>query len=183
MKSNNIKRIVYGGLLVAIGVLLPQLFHVFGAQAGQTFLPMHIPVILAGLLVGPWWGALIALLIPVISSLMTGMPAVPMLYFMLFELVAYAVVSGLLAKKLNVYLNLLVTILCGRTVYGLSLVVAVNFLGLHFPFANTAAFFGGIVTGLPGVVIQFVAIPLIFFALKKGGLTIADTKPCHTKAE
>lgn len=183
MKHNNIKRIVYGGLLIAVGVLLPQLFHLFGSQAGQTFLPMHIPVILSGLLIGPWWGGLVALLVPVISSLMTGMPAVPMLYFMLFELVTYAVVSGLLSRRLNIYLNLLVSILCGRTVYGLSLMVAVNLLGLHFPFANTAAFFGGLVTGLPGVVIQFAAIPLIFFALKKGGLTIAESKPCHSKAE
>ena len=97
--TQSVKKIVYGGLLIAIGVILPQLFHIFGQSAGQTFLPMHIPVILAGMLIGPVWGLGVAVIVPILSSLITGMPPVPMLYFMLFELAAYAVVSGLLAKK------------------------------------------------------------------------------------
>ena len=93
--TQSVKKIVYGGLLIAIGVILPQLFHIFGQSAGQTFLPMHIPVILAGMLIGPVWGLGVAVIVPILSSLITGMPPVPMLYFMLFELAAYAVVSGL----------------------------------------------------------------------------------------
>lgn len=97
--TQSVKKIVYGGLLIAIGVILPQLFHIFGQSAGQTFLPMHIPVILASMLIGPVWGLGVAVIVPILSSLITGMPPVPMLYFMLFELAAYAVVSGLLAEK------------------------------------------------------------------------------------
>lgn len=173
----HVKKIVYSGLLAAIGVILPQLFHVFGQSAGQTFLPMHIPVMLAGLLTGPVWGLGVAVIVPVLSSLITGMPPVPMLYFMLFELAAYAVVSGLLAKKgINVYLNLLITILCGRAVYGLSLVIAVNLFSFAPPFANAAAFFTGLLTGLPGVVLQFIAVPLLLYALKKGGFVLVKEK-------
>lgn len=168
-----IKKMVYGGLLIALGVILPQLFHIFGQAAGQAFLPMHIPVLLAGLLIGPYWGMCVAIAAPILSSLITGMPPVPMIYFMLFELVTYAVVSGLLSGKLNIYLNLIITLICGRIVYGLSLVAAVNLFGMTFKFASTTAFFGGIMTGLPGVAIQLVFIPLIMFALKKGGLTLA----------
>ena len=175
MKKQTLRKMIYSGLLIAFGVLFPQLFHIFGPQAGQTFLPMHIPVILAGILAGPLWGAGVAFLAPVFSSLITGMPAVPMLYFMLLELLTYAVVSGLLSKRIHIYPTLAITVVCGRIVYGLSLIAAVNLLGMHFPFANTAAFFGGIVTGLPGVVLQFVLIPLIVFALKKGGFTFADS--------
>ena len=182
MKQQTLRKMIYSGLLVAVGVLFPQLFHIFGSQAGQAFLPMHIPVILAGILTGPVWGAGAAVLIPLLSSLMTGMPAVPMLYFMLFELLTYAVVSGLLSKRLPIYLTLAGTIICGRVVYGLSLVAAVNLLGMHFPFANTAAFFGGLAAGLPGVILQFVLIPLIVFALKKGGVTLVDSKS-RSKAE
>ncbi len=168
-----VRKIVYGGLLIALGIILPQLFHVFGQTAGQTFLPMHIPVLLAGLLIGPYWGLCVAIATPILSSLITGMPPVPMLYFMLVELATYAVISGLLSGKLNIYLNLIITLVCGRIVYGLGLVAAVNLFGMTFKFANTTAFFGGIVTGLPGIAIQLVFIPIIMYALKKGGLTLA----------
>lgn len=167
------KKVVYGGLLIAIGLVLPQAFHMFGSDAGKMFLPMHIPVILSGMLLGPVWGLLAALMIPLLSSLIFSMPAVPMLWFMLFELAAYALVSGFLAKrKWNVYLNLAATILCGRIVYGLSLAAGVYLLQVNYPFANAAAFFAGLVQGLPGVVIQLVLIPLIMLALKKGGLLL-----------
>lgn len=174
MKKQLTLKLVYGGVLIALGVLFPQLFHVFGPQAGQTLLPMHIPVLLAGLLIGPYWGMAVGIIAPILSSLMTGMPAIPMLYFMLFELVTYAVVAGLLSSRnINVYLILIITLVCGRLVNGAAMAVAVNIFGLSFPFANITAFFGGVVKGLPGIVIQLVLIPPIIFALKKGGLTLA----------
>lgn len=74
------------------------------------------------------------------------------------------------------YLNLAITILCGRAVYGLSLVAAVNLFSFAPPFANATAFFTGLVAGLPGVVLQFIAIPLLMFALKKGGLILVKAK-------
>ena len=158
--TQSIKKMAYGGLLIAIGIILPQLFHIFGQAAGQTFLPMHIPVMLAGMLIGPVWALGVAVIVPVLSSLITGMPAVPML-----------------AKKgVNVYLNLAVTILCGRAVYGLSLVAAVNVFSFAPPFANATAFFTGLVSGLPGVALQFIVIPLLMFALRKGGLVLVKTK-------
>lgn len=173
-----LKNIAYSGLLIAIGVVLPQVFHIFGQQVGQTFLPMHIPIIIAGLVVGPWYGIGVAIATPIISSLFTTMPPVPMLYFMIFELSAYALAAGILAKKikLNIYINLLITLVFGRLVYGLTLVVAVAIFGMSFKFANTTAFFMGIVNGLPGIAIQLIFIPPIIFALKKGGLALAKAK-------
>lgn len=180
--KNNIKNVslnlVYSGMLVAIGVLLPQIFHIFGTAAGRTFLPMHIPVLLAGFLVGPLYGVGVAILVPILSSLFTGMPPVPMLYFMLAELAAYAVVAGVMYKKLrvNAYVSLIVAMLCGRLVYGLSLVLVSTVFGMTFPFANAAAFFGGITSGLPGIIIQIVIIPPIIYAMKKGGLALAKRR-------
>ena len=174
-KNSNTLKIVYGGLLIALGIVLPQLFHVFGQDAGRAFLPMHIPILLAGLLIGPYWGMCVAIAAPILSSLITGMPPVPMLYFMLIELIVYSIVAGLLSGKVNIYINLVITLICGRIAYGLSLVVAVQLFGMTFPFASTVAFFTGIATGLPGIAIQLFFIPLIMFALKKGGLTIANS--------
>ncbi|RKY70366.1 MAG: ECF transporter S component, partial [Candidatus Latescibacterota bacterium] len=49
------------------------IFHQFGI-AGKVFLPMHFPVIVAGLLFGPFSGLLVGLFSPVLSFLLTGMP-------------------------------------------------------------------------------------------------------------
>ena len=47
------KKMIYGGLLTAVGLVLPQAFHVFGQGVGMAFLPMHLPVMIAGILLGP----------------------------------------------------------------------------------------------------------------------------------
>ena len=80
MKYTSPYRIVLAGVLTALGVLLPFVTaHAFGVP-GTVLLPMHLPVLLMGLLCGPQFGAAGGLLIPVISSLLTGMPvAFPML--------------------------------------------------------------------------------------------------------
>ena len=49
---NNTRKIVLSALLIAIGVALPQAFHAI-PNAGSIFLPMHIPVLVSGFLVGP----------------------------------------------------------------------------------------------------------------------------------
>lgn len=161
------RKIVYGGLLTAVGLILPQAFHIFGANAGRTFLPMHLPVLAAGLLLGPLYGGCIGAIVPLLSSVLTGMPPAPMLYFMMAELVGYGVFSGLTIRRWNVYPSLIISMVLGRALYGLSLLLAVKLLGFTFPFANQAAFVGGILTGIPGIAIQLILIPLIYKALKK----------------
>ena len=51
------KKMAVGGLLIAVGILLPQVFHLAGGSAmGTLFLPMHLPVLLGGFLLGPLFG-------------------------------------------------------------------------------------------------------------------------------
>lgn len=81
-KANvRVLKLAYGGLLVALGILLPQAFHIFGQNAGMIFLPIQIPVLFAGMLLGPYYGGLIGILVPLFSSVLTGMPPVPKVYF------------------------------------------------------------------------------------------------------
>ena len=47
------KQIVLTGLFIALGLVLPMAFHSI-PNAGNIFLPMHIPVLLCGLVCGPW---------------------------------------------------------------------------------------------------------------------------------
>lgn len=164
---------VYSGVLIALGVLLPQAFHIFGQNAGMMFLPIQIPILMAGVLLGPSYGVIVGLLVPILSSVLTGMPPVPKVYFMLFELGTYGLMTGFLSKRCNVYLNLAISMVAGRVVYGLSLVGAVYILQMQAPFMNGTAFIAGITSGLPGIIIQFALIPTLYLALKKGGFTFA----------
>ena len=107
------KKMIYGGLLTAVGLVLPQAFHVFGQGVGMAFLPMHLPVMIAGILLGPCYGGLIGLIVPLVSSMLTGMPPVPKLYFMLVELVAYGIFTGIFIRKMNVYFTLLSAMILG----------------------------------------------------------------------
>ncbi|MBR3266300.1 MAG: ECF transporter S component, partial [Erysipelotrichaceae bacterium] len=52
---NRTKQIVLTAMFIAIGVILPQAFHAI-PNAGSIFLPMHIPVLVSGFVVGPLFG-------------------------------------------------------------------------------------------------------------------------------
>ena len=92
---SNVKKLVIAALCVAIGVALPQAFHAI-PQAGQIFLPMHLPVLLCGLLCGPLYGLLCGAVTPALSSLITGMPGAAVLPSMICELAVYGLVAGVL---------------------------------------------------------------------------------------
>lgn len=95
--KKNVKKITVGGLLIALALVLPMAFHLTGVpQPGQVFLPMHIPVLLGGFVLGPVFGFFVGLFSPIISSVLTGMPAVGRLPFMMIELAVYGLVSGLM---------------------------------------------------------------------------------------
>lgn len=169
--SGKAAKMAFGGVLTALGILLPQAFHMFGQSAGGTFLPIHIPVLMAGILLGPYYGGIVGILVPILSSVLTGMPPVPKVYFMLVELAAYGIVTGIMIRKTNVYVSLVTAMAAGRILYGAALAVGVKLLHFSAPFANQAAFFGGVVSGIPGIAVQLFVLPLLYAALKRGGLT------------
>lgn len=100
-----IKTLISVGLIV-LAVGLPQLVHlVAGAQGGMTWLPMYLPVLIGGCLLGTWWGLGIGIASPIISFLITyaagsPMPALERLPFMVLELAVFAGVTGLFSKKI-----------------------------------------------------------------------------------
>ena len=82
--KNQVRKLVFAGLCVAIGIVLPLAFHSV-PQGGMIFLPMHIPVLLCGMAAGPVYGLLCGVLTPALSALMTGMPGAAVLPGMLCE--------------------------------------------------------------------------------------------------
>ena len=51
----NTKKMILAALCFALGLVLPSAFHMIGA--GTVFLPMHIPVLICGLVCGWQYGA------------------------------------------------------------------------------------------------------------------------------
>ncbi len=161
------RKIVISGLLIAIGVLLPIIFHSM-SMGGQIFLPMHIPVLIGGILLGPFYGTLIGITTPLLSSFLTGMPpAFPMLPIMVFELGTYGLTSGYIAKLYpkKVVLPLLGGMVDGRISAALVVFVLSRFFGVKL--SPLLFLKGAILTGLPGILIQLIIIPPIVIGLKK----------------
>ncbi|GMQ61128.1 ECF transporter S component [Vallitalea maricola] len=166
MKS---KQLVYTALFAALGVILPQMFHVFGSISGRAFLPMHIPVLLAGFVCGPISGLLVGLTSVLVSHVFTGMPPVPTLFFMIVELPVYGLMAGLLFNKfrLNMMLSLILAMVAGRIVVGIMIICATSLFGITLPpFINVV---GMTIAGLPGIALQIVVIPSVMLIIRKVG--------------
>jgi len=175
----SLQQLTRGALLLAVGVVLPQVFHLFGGTAGTVFLPMHIPVLLAGMLVGPLPGLIVGFFSPVLSHLITGMPPMlplPILIFMMVELPIMGLVSGLLYRKLrlNIFFSLIAAMLAGRVFLGLTFMFMSGILGYQLPPLWTYIS-GAVVTGIPGIVIQLILIPLLAYRTERGSSTWAGT--------
>ena len=171
------KKLTYGALIVACAIVLPQLFHLSGIpNTGAVFLPMHIPVLLGGFILGPAFGAVIGALSPLISSLLTAMPPLARLPFMVIELAGYGFFAGLMyqtigfnRKKCGTYLSLISAMLFGRVLYTLAAFIASEWLHIEKA-GGIMAGINATVTGFAGIVIQLMFIPPLVYALKKAGM-------------
>lgn len=166
MKSQT-RQLVTAALCVAMGLLLPSVFHLFGG-AGPAFLPMHIPVLLCGLLCGWQYGALCGAILPLLSSALTGMPVIyPTGIAMCFELACYGAVSGLLYGRWGVYPSLVCAMLAGRVVSGCAHAILLGLGGKVYAFS--AFLSTAFVVAIPGIVIQLVCLPAIVKLLERAG--------------
>ena len=160
--------VAHSALYLALAVALPIGFHALGV-AGRIFLPMHIPVLLAGFLAGPWSGLVVGLLAPGLSHLLTGMPPTYAVPLMSLELPIYGLVAGVAYNRLrlNIYIALVLSMILGRVMFGVGLLVLGLFMDLPYSAAQFFSVGGAIVTGLPGIAIQVILIPLIVAAVRR----------------
>ena len=156
-------------LCMALGLVLPILVHMGGA--GPALLPMHIPVLLCGLLFGWQYGAVCGFIVPPLSSLLTGMPPLfPTGAAMMLELCAYGILTGVFYRKLRwrIYPALIGAMLGGRVVSGAANAAFLGMAGR--PYGFSAFLSGAFVTSLPGIVIQLAILPVVILALEKSKL-------------
>lgn len=153
------RKLSLAGLFVSLGLVLPIGFHSLGL--GSSFLPMHIPVLLAGIYLGWRFGALVGVVTPLLSAVLTGMPPLTVAFMMVVELPLYAVTVSILYRwSKNALVSVAGTALVGRLVYGLTGYLLFPLLGLP-PVSPLYPVTAGIVSGLPGVALQLVAVPLL----------------------
>lgn len=156
-----------GALLLAAGILLPQVFHMIGGQAmGGMFLPMHLPVFVAGSCSGRFMAAQSASLPQSSASLSPLCRRRQSCPFMLIELATYGLMAGLLRKKnLNIYISLILAQIAGRLANALALVCAAYLFHLEVPAVITVG--TAVVTGIPGLIIQLVLVPAVVILIER----------------
>lgn len=171
-KMSTVKKSMITAVCIALCYVLPMLFH--GIQnAGSIFCPMHIPVLICGLVCGWPYGLLCGLAGPALSSVLSGMPPVAMLPAMMVELAVYGAVGGLMmsfvhTKKTyaDLYLSLVTAIVSGRVIAGLA--KALIFARGRYGMAAWVA--GSVVTSWPGTLLQLVLIPTVVVLLMRSHL-------------
>ena len=171
-KMSAVKKSIITAVCIALCVVLPQAFHAV-PNAGAIYLPMHIPVLLCGLICGWPYGLLCGLAGPALSALITGMPPAAVLPGMMVECGVYGLAAGLLMQLVrtkhlyaDLYISLAAAMLLGRVVSGIA--KALIFSAGSYSMASWVA--GSFVTALPGIVIQLALLPSIVYALMRARL-------------
>ena len=93
------KNLTLSAIFIALGLVLPLLTGQL-KQLGNAFLPMHLPVFLCGLIVGPMYGLTIGIILPILRHFTFGMPPLyPTAISMSVELAMYGFVVGFVYKN------------------------------------------------------------------------------------
>lgn len=171
MKNENIKKLVLGGLFLAVGMLLPLLTGQI-KEIGDSLLPMHLAVMLCGLVCGWKYGFLVGLILPFLRSVTFGMPPLyPQAVWMSLELATYGLVIAVMYnvfKRKNIgylYLSLIISMICGRIVWGITKAVLLGVANKPFPFSAFIA--GGFIDAIPGIILQLILIPAVITILER----------------
>ncbi len=164
-----LRHLVYAAVCLALCMLLPFLTGQI-PQIGSALSPMHIPVLLAGFLCGPWWAMAVGFVAPMLRHVWLGMPPLITAIAMSFELAAYGLFSGLLyrllpKKTVNIYVSLIGAMILGRIVWGITMVVISGVSGSAFTWSAFIA--GALLNAVPGIILHIVLIPILVMALKR----------------
>lgn len=156
---------------VASAVALPQIFHLIGAYSGlgtalgEAFLPMHLPVIAAGLLAGPYTGMAAGAISPLVSFALTGMPGEASLPFMLIELAFYGLVSGLTRdRRLPTAVKVLISQVAGRLARAAAVAFAVYAMGSSA--LSVSSVWNAVISGAFGILLQLTLLPLFVYRIE-----------------
>lgn len=175
------KKLTLSAMFVALGMVLPFLTGQI-QQIGSMLLPMHLPVLLCGLICGWEYGLVVGFLLPLLRSVTFGMPVLyPMALAMSFELATYGLVAGWLYGHSRwkciraLYRSLIIAMIAGRIVWGIAEVILLGIAGNTF--TQQMFLSGALLKSIPGIVIQLTLIPAVMLVLNKTGLVSFGMHP------
>lgn len=155
-----------GGLFGALAIVLPIVFHAVGM--GKVFLPMYLPILAMGLLASWRTAALVGLLAPLISALLTGMPplAPPIALIMMAELAALGLVASLARSVgLGIWPAAVLGLLAARAVGVFALLTIGRALGYGQGLYEFAI--AGFIASWPGVALQLTVVPGAVYLIER----------------
>ena len=166
-----VKKLTLTAMFLSLGIVLPMLFGQV-PQIGSMLLPMHIPVFLCAFICGWKYSVPMSFILPLLRTVLFSRPKMyPDAISIAFELAVYALVAGIIfgvfsKKDLKaVYVSMLSAMILGRVV---RILVQMALLGLKGEIFTLGAVFSSVViTGIPGIILQLIAVPLILFILKR----------------
>lgn len=168
-----IKNLVMAAMLLAVGIVLP-FFTGQIPQIGSMLLPMHLPVLVCGLVCGWSYGGIIGFLLPLFRYVLFGMPPMPNGLAMAFELAAYGMIAGFLYNHsrwqciVSLYRSLISAMIGGRVVWGIVRIIMTGVAGEAFTWQMFLA--GAFLNAIPGIILQLVLIPSLMLALDRTGV-------------
>jgi len=151
-------------LFLALCIIVPILFHFIGA--GAMFLPMFLPILLAGFVIEFPLAILVGLLGPWISALIIGMPPLfPTALIMSVEgVTAAGIVSYLYhEKEMSFWICLIFGIVTERVslvIMGFTIAPILGLPGELFSIYK-------LTESMPGVLLQLILVPIILKMLWK----------------
>ena len=170
----NLKKFCVSAMLLAIGLVLPGITMRI-PEIGNMLCPMHIPVLLCGIICGWKYGLAVGAITPILRSFIFAMPPLyPNAIGMAFELAAYgcsiALIFSLFKKKniAAIYASLISAMIIGRLVWGVARTVMLGVAGTGFSFEIFIT--SGFVEAVPGIIVQLILIPVLVSALLRAKL-------------
>ncbi len=171
LKLTDIKTYGIIAAFVVLSVLTPWAVHQI-PNAGATYLPMHFFIFVAALTCGWQTGAIVGLLTPFASYVVSGMPVLTVLPQIAIEVTVYGLLAGLLRQKFNlrVVWSLLGAMVGGRVALLIAVAIVQAITGsVYSPLGPSATSFSAVwntvTQAWPGMLIQLTAIPLAFWAV------------------
>ena len=158
------KTLILASLFLALGMILPSLTGAI-KEIGDSLLPMHLAVMLCAVICGWKYALCIGVCLPFLRSLFFGMPPIyPNALWMALELATYGLVLGITYFSVKkrprgyIFICLICSMISGRIVWGISKAILLGIAGK--PFGLEAFFVGGFLDAIPGLLLQFILVPL-----------------------
>lgn len=175
-QMSSVKRITLCAVCIALCYVLPIAFH--SLALGSILSPMHIPVLLCGLVCGGGYGFLCGIIGPVVSHLLSGMPPLLMLARMIPELCIYGLAGGLAMKYIrtgraaaDIYISLAIAMVAGRIAGGIATAIVFTVTsGVYSIALWVTSYFA---ESIPGIVAHLIIVPVLVLTLQKARLVPA----------